>query len=77
MDIVYHPLQTRLLREAKARGCLTINGLEMLVRQAVAQLMVWTGRRPDVEEIKKDLRRQLGKKLGEVYPTNAATKTLL
>ena len=37
MDIVYEPLQTKLLREAKEKGCLTINGLEMLVRQGVAQ----------------------------------------
>jgi len=32
-DVVYNPLQTRLLREAKAAGAKTIDGLEMLVRQ--------------------------------------------
>jgi len=59
MDIVYEPLQTKLLREAKEKGCLTINGLEMLVRQGVAQFMIWTGRRPDLKQIKKDLRKAL------------------
>lgn len=61
MDIVYQPLQTRLLREAKARGCLTINGLEMLLRQGVAQLMIWTGRRPDLKQIRGELYKALKK----------------
>jgi len=55
MDIVYEPLQTKLLREAKEKGCLTINGLEMLVRQGVAQFMIWTGKRPDLKQIRNDL----------------------
>ena len=62
MDIVYQPLQTRLLREAKEKGCLTVNGLEMLVRQGVAQLKIWTGRKLEIGRIKKDLRRALGTK---------------
>ena len=61
MDIVYQPLQTRLLREANARRCLTINGLEMLVRQGVAQLMIWTGRRPDLKQIRDELYKALKK----------------
>ncbi len=44
-DIVYHPLATRLLKEARAAGCLTLNGLEMLVHQGAAQFETWTGRR--------------------------------
>ena len=43
MDIVYAPLETRLLREAKAAGCQTINGLAMLLYQGVAQFELWTG----------------------------------
>jgi shikimate dehydrogenase len=66
MDIVYQPLETKFLREAKEKGCLTINGLEMLVRQGVAQFMIWTGRRPDLKQIKKDLRKVL-----ERMPTEA------
>jgi shikimate dehydrogenase len=59
MDIVYEPLQTKLLREAKEKGCLTINGLEMLVRQGVAQFMIWTGKRPDLKQIRNDLYKAL------------------
>jgi len=55
MDIVYDPLQTKLLREAKEKGCLTINGLEMFVHQGAAQFEIWTGRRPDLKQIRNDL----------------------
>jgi shikimate dehydrogenase len=57
MDIVYQPLQTKLLREAKERGCLTVNGLEMLMRQGAAQFEIWTGRRLEIGQMKKDLLR--------------------
>lgn len=43
MDIVYHPLKTRLLREAEAAGCLTIDGLSMFVHQGARQFELWTG----------------------------------
>jgi shikimate dehydrogenase len=43
MDIVYQPLQTRLLREAEAHGCATIDGLQMLIHQATAQFELFTG----------------------------------
>jgi shikimate dehydrogenase len=59
MDIVYQPLQTRLLREAKEKGCLTINGLEMFIRQGVAQLEIWTGKSLEIKQIKKDFLRAL------------------
>ena len=59
MDIVYWPLKTRLLREAEEKGCLTIDGLEMLGRQGSAQLEIWTGRRQEVGQIREDLRRVL------------------
>jgi len=62
MDMVYRPLRTKLLREAEGMGCLTINGLEMLSRQGAAQLEIWTGKRPETGEIKKDLYRALVKK---------------
>jgi shikimate dehydrogenase len=59
MDIVYRPLRTRLLREAEQQGCITIDGLEMLAHQGAAQLEIWTGKKPDISEIKNDLRRVL------------------
>lgn len=45
-DLVYNPLETRLLREAAAAGCRTIGGLGMLVAQAEEQFAWWSGRRP-------------------------------
>jgi len=65
MDIVYEPLQTRLLREAKEKGCFVINGLEMLVRQGVAQFVIWTGSRPEIGQIKSDLFKVLKKRILE------------
>ena len=43
MDIVYTPRETRLLREAREVGCVTIAGLDMFLHQAVAQFELWTG----------------------------------
>jgi 3-dehydroquinate dehydratase / shikimate dehydrogenase len=40
-DTVYHPVQTSLLRMAKDAGCITIDGVEMFVRQAAAQYRIW------------------------------------
>jgi len=45
-DLVYVPAETPLLKRARAEGCLTIGGLEMLVAQAERQFELWTGQRP-------------------------------
>jgi 3-dehydroquinate dehydratase/shikimate dehydrogenase len=45
-DLIYNPAETRLLREARAAGCETLGGLDMLVAQAAAQFELWTGRPP-------------------------------
>lgn len=42
-DVVYAPLETRLLREAEARGCKTMNGIWMLVYQGLEAIRIWTG----------------------------------
>lgn len=59
MDIVYKPLRTKFLREAEERGCRTIDGLEMLARQGAGQIEIWTGKKPDIGEIKEDLKKAL------------------
>ncbi len=59
MDIVYHPRQTKLLKEARLRGCQIIDGLEMLARQAAAQTEIWIGHKPDIDLIKEDLQKAL------------------
>ena len=43
LDMVYFPLGTRLLNEARGRGLTTIAGLEMLVAQGARQFEIWTG----------------------------------
>lgn len=43
-DVVYTPLDTKLLKEAAVRGCKTIRGVEMFVNQAVLQFERWTGK---------------------------------
>lgn len=43
MDIVYNPLSTKLLSDAKKQGLITVSGLEMFVNQAVIQFESWTG----------------------------------
>lgn len=42
-DVVYNPLETRFLREAKAAGVQTISGVEMFINQAVLQFELFTG----------------------------------
>jgi shikimate dehydrogenase len=46
-DLVYHPLDTALLRAAREIGARTVDGLGMLVHQAVLQQELWLGVRPD------------------------------
>jgi 3-dehydroquinate dehydratase/shikimate dehydrogenase len=48
-DLVYNPLETRLMREARAAGCDTIGGLAMLIAQAAEQFKIWTGKPAPVE----------------------------
>jgi 3-dehydroquinate synthase len=49
MDIIYTPIQTRLLKEAAAAGCDIINGLPMFVYQGAFQFERWTGLPAPVE----------------------------
>jgi shikimate dehydrogenase/3-dehydroquinate dehydratase type I len=42
-DMVYYPLDTRFITEARGRGLVTIPGLEMLVAQGARQFEIWTG----------------------------------
>jgi len=46
-DIVYNPLETRFLREARSADCVTISGLEMFLHQGLAQFKLWTGQDMD------------------------------
>ena len=50
-DMVYYPLETRLLVEARSRGLIAISGLEMLVAQGARQFEIWTGKPAPFEEM--------------------------
>jgi len=43
MDIIYHPLETLLLKTAAEIGCTTVDGVSMLVYQGAKQFELWTG----------------------------------
>jgi 3-dehydroquinate dehydratase/shikimate dehydrogenase len=45
-DLVYNPLETRFLADAREAGCKAISGIEMLAAQAAHQFFLWTGQRP-------------------------------
>ncbi len=48
-DLVYTPLKTNLLTEAEAAECVTVDGLGMLLYQAVPAFERWFGKRPEVD----------------------------
>lgn len=48
-DLVYAPLKTRLLADSAALGCVTVDGLGMLLHQAVPAFERWFGERPKVD----------------------------
>jgi shikimate dehydrogenase len=45
-DLVYRPIETRLLRQARKSGALAIDGLEMLIGQGALSFQMWTGHWP-------------------------------
>lgn len=48
-DTVYNPINTMLLRQAAQRGCVTVSGIEMFIRQAAEQFQIWTGKTPPLD----------------------------
>jgi len=52
-DMVYNPLLTRLLREAKAKGAKTLSGIDMLIFQGMKSFELWTHRKPDYQAFKE------------------------
>ena len=58
-DIVYNPIETRLLREAREAGCKTAAGFDMFVSQAVAQFELWTRRPAPADVMAEVVRRRL------------------
>lgn len=62
MDIIYNPLETRLLKMAKACGCVTISGLKMFINQGAEQFRLWTGINPPVNAMSHAVKEALLKR---------------
>jgi len=58
-DMVYNPVETRLLREARARGAETVNGVKMLVEQGAEALRLWLQIQPDKKVMERAVIRFL------------------
>jgi shikimate dehydrogenase len=59
MDIVYNPLETKLLADAREVGAKTINGIDMLIYQGAASFELWTGKKAPVDVMKNAALKQI------------------
>ena len=65
MDIVYNPLETRLLSAAREAGCTVVDGVAMFVHQGAFQFERWTGKQAPVQLMKRTVLEVLVNKAGE------------
>lgn len=70
MDIVYNPLETRLIRDAKSVGAKIIYGTEMLVYQGAASFEMWFNRPAPVEVMRKIVLKSIR---GEMHPVEGTS----
>ena len=61
-DIVYNPLETKLMKDATKMGCNTIGGLDMLVNQGALAFEWWTNKKPNINLMKNKIIEFLGMK---------------
>ncbi|KON86968.1 shikimate dehydrogenase [Sporosarcina globispora] len=59
-DIIYNPLETKLLKEAHSKGAGIQNGIDMFVYQGALAFEKWTGIVPDIERMRHKVLNQLG-----------------
>ncbi len=59
-DLVYNPRETRLLREARKKGCRTLEGLEMFLEQAADQFRMFTGTEAPLGVMRRAAEEALG-----------------
>ena len=67
LDMVYRPLQTKLLKDAAAVDGICVSGLEMLLHQGVAQFEIWTGIEAPVEIMRQALVESLANETDQNY----------
>jgi 3-dehydroquinate dehydratase/shikimate dehydrogenase len=58
-DTVYNPESTMFVKDARARGCRVVTGVELFVRQAAAQFQMFTGKEIEWEQMRQIVRRAL------------------
>jgi shikimate dehydrogenase len=58
-DMIYRPMETGLLREAKSAGCRVANGVSMLLHQGAQALELWTGRPAPLSEMRRALEKNV------------------
>jgi len=59
MDVIYNPLETKLLKDARQRGCHVLPGLDMFVHQGAEQIKLWTGFEPNRLLMKNTVKKML------------------
>ena len=59
-DTVYNPESTLLVKEAREHGCRVVTGVEMFVRQAALQYLLFTGEEPPNQLMRETLKRAIG-----------------
>lgn len=59
-DAVYKPVETKLLRFAKERGCVAVPGYLMLVYQGASAFTIWTGKPAAVDDMLQAVKTKLG-----------------
>ena len=59
MDIIYNPIETRLLKMAGEKSCLTINGLGMFIHQGAEQFRLWTGLEAPIDTMTRVVKEAL------------------
>jgi len=60
VDIIYNPLETKFLCEAKQKGATTQNGIGMFVHQGAVAFEKWTGMKPDIIRMEHKVLQHLG-----------------
>ena len=59
-DTVYVPARTPLLRRAEASGARAISGLDLFLRQAAMQFLVWTGHEAPIDAFRASITERIG-----------------
>lgn len=60
-EVIYNPLETGLLKEAKKAGAETISGIKMLIYQGIESFKIWTGKEPPVKVFEDAINQQLNR----------------